>query len=97
MLLQHDGVTVRRQAAGGTFDVRLSPQPAGGGVAAAPQDPMVVIDGVVADRSALARLRPDEIAQVDVMKGAAAAALYSDPRAANGVIRVTTRAAADTQ
>ena len=85
------------RAAGGTFEVRLAPQPAGGSVVAASQDPMVVIDGVVADKSALSRLTPDEIAQVDVIKGEAARALYSDPRAANGVIRITTKAAAGTQ
>ena len=55
---------------------------------------LVVIDGVVRDGSALHSITPDGIAQVDVIKGEAAAQLYDDPRAANGVIRITTKAGA---
>ncbi|MBB6238035.1 iron complex outermembrane receptor protein [Pedobacter sp. AK013] len=52
------------------------------------QSPLFVIDGVVgADISILA---PDDIATIDVLKDAAAAAIYGN-RAANGVIMVTTK------
>jgi len=52
------------------------------------QSPLFVIDGVVgADISILA---PDDIASIDVLKDAAAAAIYGN-RAANGVIMVTTK------
>jgi hypothetical protein len=36
----------------------------------------------------------DRIHSVEVVKGAAAAKMYDDPRAANGVIKITTKAAA---
>lgn len=52
---------------------------------------LLFIDGQPADRQALARLAPDRIASVEVIKGAAARRLYADPRAATGVIRVTTK------
>lgn len=52
------------------------------------QSPLFVIDGVPgADISLLA---PDDIASIDVLKDAAAAAIYGN-RAANGVIMVTTK------
>ena len=52
------------------------------------QSPLFVIDGVVgADISILA---PDDIATIDVLKDAAASAIYGN-RAANGVIMVTTK------
>lgn len=52
------------------------------------QSPLFVIDDVVgADISILA---PDDIASIDVLKDAAAAAIYGN-RAANGVIMVTTK------
>ena len=52
------------------------------------QSPLFVIDGVPgADISILA---PDDIASIDVLKDAAAAAIYGN-RAANGVIMVTTK------
>jgi TonB-dependent starch-binding outer membrane protein SusC len=52
------------------------------------QSPLFVIDGVPgADISIIA---PDDIASIDVLKDAAAAAIYGN-RAANGVIMVTTK------
>lgn len=52
------------------------------------QSPFYVIDGVPgADISAIA---PDDIASIDVLKDAAATAIYGN-RAANGVIMVTTK------
>jgi hypothetical protein len=55
---------------------------------------LVVIDGVVRDGSALRSISTEGIAQVDVIKGEAAVQLYDDPRAASGVIRITTKAGA---
>lgn len=53
---------------------------------------LLLIDGVVSDASALAGLRPEGIARVEVIKGAAAVRVFDDPRAAHGVIHVTTKA-----
>ena len=55
-------------------------------------DGLVVIDGKIAEQSEFDRLSPSIIASVEVLKGESGKALYSDPRAANGVIRVTTKA-----
>lgn len=52
---------------------------------------LVFIDGARADRMAMARLTPDQIESVEVIKGAAALSLYEEPEAVNGVIRVTTK------
>ncbi|HEU0299132.1 MAG TPA: M56 family metallopeptidase [Longimicrobium sp.] len=88
----------RRQATRGTLELRREPRRTAGTMAVTSQDPVVVIDGVMADNGAIARLSPDEIAQVDVIKGAAATALYpNDPRVGNGVIRIVTKAAAGPQ
>ena len=54
---------------------------------------LVIIDGVVSDMNAMARIAPEQIASVDVIKGASATSQYSDPRAANGVIVVHTKGA----
>jgi beta-lactamase regulating signal transducer with metallopeptidase domain len=54
---------------------------------------LVFIDGARADRMAMARLTPDQIESVEVIKGAAALRLYGEPEAVNGVIRVTTKKA----
>jgi beta-lactamase regulating signal transducer with metallopeptidase domain len=54
---------------------------------------LVVIDGRISDPSAMHALDPNGIQQIDVIKGASAAAMYDDPRAANGVIRIVTKPA----
>ncbi len=54
---------------------------------------LVIIDGVVSDMNAMNRIPPDQIASVDVVKGASATSQYSDPRAANGVIMIHTKGA----
>lgn len=54
---------------------------------------LLLIDGVVTDQGALRTLDPDAIASVEVIKGATAATLYPDARAAHGVIRITTKRA----
>jgi len=56
--------------------------------------PIVVIDGVRSTAAALRALNPDEITNVEVIKGAAAQQLFNEPQASQGVIRVTTRAGA---
>lgn len=52
-------------------------------------EPLVVIDGVPGRQGGLARLNPEDIASVSVLKDASAA-IYGS-RAANGVILVTTK------
>ncbi len=54
-------------------------------------DGLLFVDGVRAPEGALARLTPDQIASVDVLKGEAAKAFSSDPAAANGIIKITTK------
>ncbi|MCK5789089.1 MAG: SusC/RagA family TonB-linked outer membrane protein, partial [Chlamydiia bacterium] len=52
-------------------------------------NPMILIDGVILDGS-LADINVDDIANMEVVKGAAASALYGS-RAANGVVVITTK------
>ncbi len=51
---------------------------------------LISIDGVKVSASALSSLQPKDISSVEVLKGEAAAKVYSDPAAANGVIVVKT-------
>ena len=55
---------------------------------------LMLIDGAVVQPSRMRPLDPDQIEKIEVIKGAAAAKVHSDPRAANGVIRITTKAGA---
>lgn len=52
-------------------------------------DGLVVVDGKVSDAGVLKTLSPQVIQSVEVLKGSAAAAKYTDPRAVNGVIEIT--------
>ncbi|HEU4885270.1 MAG TPA: von Willebrand factor type A domain-containing protein, partial [Longimicrobium sp.] len=52
-------------------------------------EPLFVVDGVVVSGAAVGSLDPAEIAQVEVVKGAAASSLYG-ARGANGVVQITT-------
>jgi TonB-dependent SusC/RagA subfamily outer membrane receptor len=52
--------------------------------------PLFMIDGVIVDSIELDRLRMQDIERIEVVKGAAAAALYG-PEGANGVINITTK------
>lgn len=52
---------------------------------------LIYIDGVRASRAAMSALRPDQIESLEVIKSARAAALYAEPEAANGVIRIKTK------
>jgi len=49
----------------------------------------VFIDGVASDLAAMNALDPRRIATVEVLKGPAAIATTTDPRAVNGIIRIT--------
>jgi TonB-linked SusC/RagA family outer membrane protein len=54
-------------------------------------NPLVVVDGVpTSNPDALSDINPNDIASVDILKDASAAAIYGT-RAANGVVLVTTR------
>jgi hypothetical protein len=55
---------------------------------------LLLIDGVVSDESALIGVRPESVARMEMIKGAAAIQVFDDPRAAHGVIHITTKAAA---
>ncbi len=58
-----------------------------------PFNGLVIIDGVISDMATMSRLAPDQIATVNIVKGASATSQYSDPRAANGVIVIHTKGA----
>jgi hypothetical protein len=64
--------------------------------AAADANALVLIDGEPATAAALHALSPEQILTVNVYKGDGARRRSADPRAANGVIEVTTRHAATT-
>jgi TonB-linked SusC/RagA family outer membrane protein len=53
-------------------------------------DPLILIDGIESDPTALARLQPDDIAGFSILKDATATSLYG-ARGANGVILITTK------
>lgn len=57
--------------------------------------PLVLVDGIAVEEEAFEALNPDRIERIEVLKGAAATAYDEDPRAANGVIRITTRGGED--
>ncbi len=57
------------------------------------QSPMVVIDGVIVNTN-LADINVNDIKSIEVVKGAAAAALYGS-RAGNGVLVITTKRGSD--
>ena len=54
---------------------------------------LLVVDGVARESTGINSITPDQIVSMNVIKGPAATAKYSDPRAANGVIEITTRKA----
>ena len=51
-------------------------------------DGVLMVDGVVTPSSELAELKKDQIESIEVIKGAAATRLSSDPAALNGIISV---------
>lgn len=52
---------------------------------------LLIVDGVIVNASVLKTITTNRIASIEVMKSAAATSRYSDPRAADGVILVTTK------
>ncbi|HQU58665.1 MAG TPA: TonB-dependent receptor plug domain-containing protein, partial [Saprospiraceae bacterium] len=54
------------------------------------QQPLLIIDGIYLNGSTLADINPEDIEKIEVLKGAAAAALYGS-QAANGVIQIFTK------
>ncbi|HEX8318571.1 M56 family metallopeptidase [Longimicrobium sp.] len=83
------GATSVRTADGGSRS--------GGTVRADTFNGLLIVDGVVTPSSALRSLDHQNIASVEVLKADAATREYDDPRAAHGVIRVTTKRGASTQ
>lgn len=61
-----------------------------GSFGAGKKDPLILIDGMESNTTALARLQPDDIAGFSVLKDAAASSLYG-ARGANGVVLVNTK------
>ncbi len=53
------------------------------------QDPLIIVDGVIS-QGGIQDINPQDIENVEVVKGAAASSLYGS-RAGNGVIQITTR------
>jgi TonB-dependent SusC/RagA subfamily outer membrane receptor len=53
--------------------------------------PAIYVDGVLSDATVMRTLDPKNIEKIEVLKGPAAAARYSAPNAANGVIVITTK------
>ncbi|AHJ98759.1 hypothetical protein Hsw_3164 [Hymenobacter swuensis DY53] len=51
---------------------------------------LIVIDGVISTNDVLGSLNPDDVASIDVLKGANAAALYGS-QASNGALIITTK------
>lgn len=64
---------------------------------ARPFEGLILIDGAPAQPGDFRGLGRDQIEKIEVIKGDAAARLHSDPKAANGVIRITTKAGAATR
>ena len=65
-------------------------------VLAKPRTPfsgLMIVDGVITDPKIATGVSPDQIVSVNIIKGPAATAKYSDPRATNGVIEITTKKA----
>ncbi|HEU4632283.1 MAG TPA: TonB-dependent receptor [Gemmatimonadaceae bacterium] len=81
------GVTVTTSSSGAepTIDVLIR----GRNSITASTDPLVVVDGIPYD-GPLSEINPNDIASLDVLKDASAAAIYGS-RGSNGVILVTTK------
>jgi hypothetical protein len=93
-------IIVRRKQANGAPEVEERIVVRGGDATSGPEldgrnfEGLLVIDGKISEPGAMRALAPDRIHSVEVVKGAAATKMYDDPRAANGVIKITTKAAA---
>src|SRR5690606_24873667 len=88
------GVVVNQNtgAPGGGATIRIR----GGGSIGSSNDPLFVIDGIPyantsgKERSPLSFLNPSDIESMDILKDAAASAIYGS-RGANGVVLITTK------
>jgi outer membrane receptor protein involved in Fe transport len=77
-------VELRSAAGEGTVRFRAAASPA--------ETPLIIVDGVIVSPSFnLNQLDPESIDQIEIVKGEAARRLYSNPRALNGVITITTK------
>jgi TonB-dependent SusC/RagA subfamily outer membrane receptor len=65
------------------------------GTSATEPDPLFVLDGVIIDKADMQALAKEAVERVDVLKGDAALAEFGDS-GRNGVVRITTKAAAGT-
>jgi TonB-dependent SusC/RagA subfamily outer membrane receptor len=63
-----------------------------GGIRSNVKEPLYIIDGLVAGNDMLKNIQPEAIEKIEVLKGAAALALYGSP-AESGVIIITTKKA----
>ena len=78
-----DSATIVAEKQGNRVMLKSSSDPAA--------QPLVLIDGVKADQARLAALDPKQILGINVIKGAQALTMSSDPAAKNGIIQVTTK------
>jgi hypothetical protein len=83
------------RAAEGNLVVFARDDAAGNQTAVRDFDGLLVVDGVIVAPSAMRALDRDQIESIEVIKGAAATRLYDNPRAANGVIKITTKGGGD--
>lgn len=90
VMLRSKGDSMKVESVAPGSRIRVRGQPSVPLNPANPADaPLVFIDGVVVANTAFNNLDPNTIASVEVIKGKAAAALSTDPRAANGIIKIT--------
>jgi beta-lactamase regulating signal transducer with metallopeptidase domain len=84
------GVTVMRRSSG-----RVSEEPTGQVRSTGTFDGILLVDGVEKPGTSINAIPPQQIVSVNVTKGEAARGRFpNDPRAANGIIEITTRATA---
>lgn len=62
----------------------------GGSSISGDTSPLVIIDGIPSSTSALSSINPSDVAGIEILKDAAATAIYGS-RGANGVVMITTR------
>jgi len=87
-LVAVSGVLIKREGDPSTVRLRVKEGVAGTLTAAGPK-PLIYVDGIrMADSDGIEDIAPDDIESIEVIKGAAAEALYGE-RAAGGVIQIT--------
>lgn len=78
----------------GSLSLRGSNQITLAGQTAVSKEPLIVVDGIPASPADFARINPNDVESISVLKDAASASIYGN-RAANGVILVTTKKGKD--